>query len=79
MPPAEKFGTGSLPCLCHPLNQVERNAQLLGLVHEFFLADRGEALHLLDDGAHVANRFNDISRAGFALGANHRGAFGDAA
>ena len=36
-------------------------------------------LHLLDDGADVADRFDDIAGAGFALGPDHRGAFGDAA
>jgi hypothetical protein len=31
------------------------------------------------DGAHVANRFDDVAGAGFTLGADHGGAFGDTA
>ena len=34
--------------------------------------------HFANDGAHVANGFDDIAGAGFALGANHGRAFGDA-
>jgi hypothetical protein len=48
-------------------------------VHELLFAERGEALHLPDNGAHVAHGFDDIARAGFALGTDHGRAFGDAA
>ena len=48
-------------------------------MHQFFLAEHRELLHFLDDGADVANRLDDIARAGFALGADHGRAFGDAA
>jgi hypothetical protein len=30
-------------------------------VHQFFLAERGELLHLADDGADVAHSFDDIA------------------
>ena len=60
------------------LNQVQRRAEFLGYVHELFVAARCEAAHLPVIVAHVADGFDDISRAGFALGADHRGAFGNA-
>ena len=52
---------------------------LLGLGHQLFLAEHRELLHLLHDGADVAHRFDDVARAGLALGADHGRAFGDAA
>ena len=79
MPPAEKFGTGSLPLLRDPLDEFERRLQILGGVEEFIFAEHGELLHFFDDGADVANGFDDVAGAGFALGANHGRAFGDAA
>ncbi len=47
-------------------------------MHQLFFAQHGELLHLADDGADVAHCFDDIARARFALGANHRCAFGNA-
>ena len=79
MPPAEKFGTGSLPCSATYCDQFERRLQILGFVHQLFFAEHGELLHLLHDGADVAHRFDDVARTGFALGADHRSAFRNAA
>src|SRR5208282_4465894 len=47
--------------------------------HDFIIAERGELFHLTDNGTHVADGFDDVAGAGFTLGANHGGAFGDAA
>ena len=79
IPPAEKFGTGSLPLVGDPLDQFERRAELLRFVHQFLFAEDGQLLHLFDDGADVADRFDDVAGAGFALGADHGRAFRDAA
>jgi hypothetical protein len=46
-------------------------------MYELFFAERGELFHLTNNGADVAHGLNDIARARFALGANHRCAFGD--
>ncbi len=78
MPPAEKFGTGSLPCGVDVLHQFERRLQLLRLGHQLFAAEHGELLHLFDDGAHVAHGFHDVAGARLALGADHGRALGDA-
>ena len=56
-----------------------RRADLFGKRHHFF---HGHALQLADlaiDRSGVADRFNYVARARFALGAHHRGAFADAA
>ena len=79
IPPAEKFGTGQFAVLRHPFDQFERRAQVLRFVHQFLLAEHGELLHLLDDGADVAHGLDDVAGAGFALGADHGRALGDAA
>ena len=78
MPPAEKFGTGSLPCSATYSTSSQRRLQLLGFGHQLFLAEHRELLHLFLDGAHVPHGFDDVARAGFALGADHGRAFGDA-
>ena len=51
----------------------------LGFGVEFFFAEHGENFHFLNDLADVLDGVDDVSGAGFALGADHAGAFGDAA
>jgi len=46
---------------------------------EFLIRKNGEGLHLLRDLAHVPHRMHHVASAGFALGADHGRAFGDAA
>ena len=46
---------------------------------EFFFAEDGEDAHLLHDLADVLDGVDYVAGAGFALGADHGGAFGDAA
>ena len=78
IPPAEKFGTGSLPCFA---THVTRSS---GAPSSFASCTNSSSPSVvsrfiwLDDRAHVPHRFHDIARARFALGANHRRAFGDA-
>src|SRR5215813_12959040 len=60
-------------------DDVERRAHFLGLMHEFIIAKGGELTHVADDGAHVADCFDNVAGARLALGAYHRGAFCDAA
>src|ERR1019366_8046761 len=74
-----EVGHGQLAVLCHPFDQLKRRGQGLGVLVEFFLAEHGELLHLFDDGADVADGFDDVAGAGFALSADHGGAFADAA
>ena len=79
MPPAEKFGHRQLAVLGDVLHQFERRLVLLRFRHQLFLAEHGELLHLLHDRADVADGFDDVAGPGFALGADHRRAFGDPA
>ncbi len=50
-----------------------------GFSVEFFFAEDGEDFHLLHDLADVLDGVDDVAGAGFALGADHGGAFGDTA
>src|SRR6266852_8061611 len=52
---------------------------LFGFGIEFFLAEHGENLHLLHDLTNVFHGVDNVSGPGFALGADHAGAFGDPA
>ena len=52
---------------------------LFGLGVEFFFAEDCQDLHLLNDLADVLDGVDNVAGAGFALGADHGGAFGDAA
>src|ERR1019366_5667282 len=72
-------GHGELTVPGDPFDALKRRGQGLGGLVELFLAEDGELLHLFDDGADVANGFDDIAGAGFALGTDHGGAFADAA
>src|SRR5208283_269401 len=74
-----KIGNGELAGFGDFTNEIEWGAEFLGFVHEFIFAHGREALHLADDGAHVADGFDHVAGAGFALGADHGGAFGDTA
>ena len=78
MPPAEKFGTGSLPALGDPAHELVGRAELLGLGHQLLGAERGEPADAGDDRAHVAHGLDDVAGAGLALGADHRRALADA-
>ena len=78
MPPAEKFGTGSLPCCATHSTSSSGACRFFAAVHQFFLAQHGELLHLFDDGADVAHRFHDVAGARLALGADHGRALADA-
>ena len=78
MPPAEKFGTGSLPVRGDHADQFVGGLVFLGRGVEFLLAEDGEGAHLADDLAHVADGVDDVAGAGFALGADHGRALGDA-
>ena len=64
--------------LGHPLHQLQRRSQALGLLHQFFLRQHGQPLHVADDGTHVPHRLHHVTGAGFAFGADHGRAFGDA-
>ena len=79
MPPAEKFGTGSFPAFATMLDQFVGGAVLFGFGVEFFFAEHREDLHFLNNLADVLDGVDYVAGAGFALGADHGGAFGDAA
>src|SRR5437660_5367918 len=60
-----------------PAHEVVRRAERLRLGHQLFGAQRGQAPHAGDDGAHVADGLDDVAGAGLALGADHRRALTD--
>ena len=70
---------GKLPCFGDDADQFVGCAVFFGLGVEFFFAEHGENFHLLHDLANVLDGVNYVAGAGFALGADHGGAFGDAA
>ncbi len=74
-----EVGHGEFAVFGDPFDEFERGLQILGGVHKFFFAEHGELLHLFNDGADVANGFDDVARARFAFSADHGRAFGDAA
>ena len=78
MPPAEKFGTGSFPALATILTS-SYGARVLWLWRRVLLRRDGEDFHLLHNLANVLDGVDYVAGAGFALGADHGGAFGDAA
>ena len=63
----------------HVLGQVVGNFQLLGGFEDFVVAQCLQFVDLAIHRAHVTYGLDDIAGAGLALGADHRGAFGDAA
>ena len=60
-------------------HQLDRNLQLLGCLKELVVAQGDNVADLLLDLAHVAHGLDHVARARLALGADHRGALGDAA
>src|SRR5436309_551351 len=68
---------GELAGLRHPAHELVRCPEGLGLGHQLLGPERGQAPHAGDDGAHVADGFDDVARAGLALGADHRRALAD--
>lgn len=67
------------PQLGRLLEQRVINLQLLGVHAQLHLVHGLRALDLRRHRAHVSHRLDDVARAGFALGADHGCAFGDAA
>jgi hypothetical protein len=65
--------------IADPAHQLDRRAQLLRFVHQLRIRKTRHAAHLRHDRPHVAHRFDDVARAGLALGADERRTFGDAA
>ena len=63
----------------HVLHQLNGHLQLLGGLEQLVGAQVLNATDLGVHHAHVAHGLHHVARAGLALGANHRGAFGDAA
>ena len=68
-----------LPCFRDHLDQLVGRLVLFGFGVEFFFAEDGEDVHLLHDLADVLDGVDDVAGTGFTLGADHGGAFGDAA
>ena len=60
-------------------HQLDRNLQLLGCLKELVVTQGNNVADLLLDLAHVAHGLNDVARTRLTLGANHRGALGNAA
>ena len=69
---------GKPTVLGHPAHELVRRAQLLRLGVELLVAQRLQPADPAEDRAHVRDRVDDVARAGLALRADHRGAFGDA-
>ena len=61
----------------HLLDDLDRRVQLLGLGGELLAAQHAELLDATDDPPQVANRLDDVARAGLALGADHGRALSD--
>ena len=70
---------GEFPIARDHFDQLVGSAVFFGFGVEFFFAQHGENSHLLHDLANVADGVDHVSGAGFAFGANHGRAFGDAA
>ena len=60
-------------------DQLDRHLQLLGCLKELVVTQGNNVADLLLDLAHMANGLDHVARARLALGADHRGALGDAA
>ena len=61
------------------LEQLIRCAEVLRLGHQLVVGHIPELAYAVLHRAHVAHCLDDVTGAGFALGANHGGAFADAA
>jgi hypothetical protein len=77
-PPAAKLTTGRRPSrlTCWTSSGAPSSA---GGGVDFVVGHVLDAADLVLDGAHVADGLDDVAGAGFALGADHGGAFADAA
>ncbi len=60
-----------LALLGHVADEVERRLQLLGGRRQLHRVERGQTADLATDRAQVANRLDDVARAGLALRADH--------
>ena len=78
MPPAEKLGTGSLPLRATMLNEFIGRLEVLGGGVELLLGENRERAHFAGDLAHVLHGVNHVAGPGFALGADHGRALGNA-
>ena len=67
-----------LPCLGNHAHQLIRRLVVLRGCEQLFFAHHRELTHFFNDLPHVLDSMDDIARAGFALGADHGRAFGDA-
>ena len=65
--------------LVYLLDEVVGRGQRLRLGHELVFGQAFDAPNAVLHGPHVAHGFDDVAGAGFALGADHRRAFADAA
>jgi hypothetical protein len=74
-----KVNNRQTPQLGRLLEKLEIDLQVLGIHAQFLLAHVLRLVDFAGDGAHVADRFDDVAGAGFAFCADHGGAFGDAA
>ena len=63
----------------HVFDQFDGHLQLLGGLEQLIGAQVLDAADLGVHHAHVAHGLHHVARAGLALGADHRGTFGDAA
>ena len=63
----------------HLAQQLHRHLQLLRRFEQFVIAQVLDAADLGVHAAHMAHGLHDVARARLALGADHRGAFGNAA
>lgn len=61
------------------LNEVEGGLVIFCEHEEFIFSGVLHRTDFAEDGAHVANRFDDVTSSGFAFGADHCGAFGASA
>jgi hypothetical protein len=74
-----EVGHRELASLRDHADEFVRRLVILGRGVEFLVGENGERLHLAGDLAHVLHCVDDIAGTGFALGADHGSAFGDAA
>jgi hypothetical protein len=74
-----EVGDGEFAGLGDEADEFVGSAVLFGRVVELFFAEDGDLPHLTGDLAHVLDGVDDVAGAGFAFGADHGRAFGDAA
>ena len=74
-----KVRNRQLAVLVDVTNQVVRRAHVPGRRHQLFFGKRLDRAHLADHGAQVTHGLDDVAAARLALGADHGGAFADAA